>query len=49
MAFLLLLPLKHSTKEVRAVKKIVIQVAVIAVSIAATVLPLFAWGGGGGW
>jgi len=32
-------------KGVRAVKKIVVQVIVIAISIAVNVLPLLAWGG----
>ena len=41
-------PLKIVIGEVRAVKKILIYVAVIGITIAAKVVPLLAWGGGGG-
>jgi hypothetical protein len=35
-------------KGVRAVKKIIIQLVIIGMTIAAKVVPLLAWGGGGG-
>jgi hypothetical protein len=48
VAFLLLFSLQIVAKGVRAVKKIVIQLVIIAAAVAAKVVPLFAWGGGAG-